>query len=297
MKKFFLVFLSGLFVFYFSIPSIAMAASVGNIAETQGGFGQFSIGVEYDGLFNRDMKLKSGSYAGSAGGVTTHESYPFTGDSIRDVKMKSNRIFLKGSVGVHSNIDFFVKLGMADAKWEQKYLSPGLPDDKDKFNGDYGFAWGFGAKAKIFETSGGLRFMTDAQYLSYKVDGDYKVNGTDLKQVIMAEDPSITTASYKSKTKIQEWQVALYVNQTFRQFSPYAGLKYSDATLKNEIRTSFTDSIGPFSAKFETKARADKNFGVFIGTDIYVISSKMSVNIEGRFIDETAVTIGMNYRF
>jgi hypothetical protein len=42
---------------------------------------------------------------------------------------------------------------------------------------------------------------------------------------------------------------------------------------------------------------ADDNFGAFLGTDIYIIPDKLSVNIEGRFIDETSGTIGVTYRF
>lgn len=280
-----------------SLSSVAMAASVGNTADTQGGLGKFSLGLEYDGIFSRNMKVKSGSHKETAGDVTSEETYPFSGDSIRDVKMRSNRFFLKGSAGVHQNLDLYVKLGVSDLTYKQKYLSPDVPTEREKFDGDYGFAWGIGAKAKIYETSSGLRFMADTQYMRYKVDGDYRINGIDLKDVIMDLDPSITDPAYNTKTTLQEWQIALYVNKTFGQFSPYAGMKYSDVTLKNELNINFTDSEGFLSKKFETKYRADKNIGVFAGTDINIISNKLKLNIEGRFIDETAVTIGMNYRF
>ncbi|MDI6745488.1 MAG: hypothetical protein QMD07_08965 [Thermodesulfovibrionales bacterium] len=52
-----------------------------------------------------------------------------------------------------------------------------------------------------------------------------------------------------------------------------------------------------FSGKVDGKAKADKNFGVVAGADIYLIPKRLSVSIEGRFIDETAGTIGVNYRF
>lgn len=296
MRRITLILMSVLFV-TLGLSSVVLAASVGNTADTQGGSGKFSLGLEYDGIFNRDMKVKSGSYKQTEAGMASKETYPFSGDSINDVKMRSNRFFLKGSAGVHPNLDFYVKLGVSDLTWKQKYLSPGVSAERDKIDGDHGFAWGIGAKAKIYETSGGLRFMADAQYMRYKVDGDYRVNGTDLKEVIMDSDPSITDPVYNTKTTLQEWQIALYVNKTFGQFSPYAGMKYSDAILNNELNISFTDSIGFLSKKFETKYRADKNIGIFIGADIHIISKKLSMNIEGRFIDETAVTVGMNYRF
>ena len=290
-----------------SLPSIGMAASVGNIADTQGGLGKFSLGVEYDSVFNRDLKFKSGTMSFTAGSVTESEPYPSTGDSIKDMKLKVNRLFLKGTLGLHPNIDLFLKLGMADAKWKNKYVSPGSPDEKNEFDGGNDFAYGGGIKAKIFESSGGLRVMADGQYLRYEVDGDYKVDGKDLAQVLRESlresliDEGVTvttvTASYNSKTKIQEWQVALYVNQTFGSFSPYVGVKYSDIMVKNETNFSGLADGVTFSGKLDGKAKADKNFGVVAGADVYLIPKRLSVSIEGRFIDETAGTIGVTYRF
>lgn len=299
MKKTILV---GLLMVALSLPSIGGAATVGNIAETQGALGKFSLGLEYDGVFDRDMKWDSGSMSVTVLGVTVTESFPFPGESIEDMEMDSNRVFLKGTLGLHPNVDIFAKLGMAGANWEAKYKEPGFPDEKFEFEDDWGFAWGIGAKAKIFETSGGLRFMADAQYLSYKVDGDLKVDGKDFDQGFLEElrldsgDPNATFSS-DSETEIKEWQVALYVNQTFGNFSPYAGVKYSEFDIDCELKGSGQVLGNPYSLKIEGDAEADDNFGIFLGTDIYVIPNQLSINIEGRFLDETAGTIGVNYRF
>lgn len=45
-----------------------------------------------------------------------------------------------------------------------------------------------------------------------------------------------------------------------------------------------------------TLDKADNNVGVFIGSD-YNITKNLSVNVEGRFIDETAMSIGATYKF
>jgi len=189
---------------------------------------------------------------------------------------------------------------MADANWECKYKSPGVPDEKLEFEDDRDFAWGLGAKVKIFETPGGLRFMADAQYLSCEVDGDNKVDGVDFDQalleVLRLVDPNATFSS-DSKTEIEEWQVAVYVNQTFSNFNPYAGVKYSEFDVDFELKGSGELLGTPYSYKVEGDAEADDNFGIFLGTDIYIIPNQLSINIEARFIDETAGTIGVNYRF
>ncbi|MCK4620046.1 MAG: hypothetical protein KAT52_08875 [Desulfobacterales bacterium] len=289
MKKTILV---GLLMVALSLPSIGLAATVGNIAETQGALGKFSLGLEYDGVFDRDMDCKSGSMAATALGVTV--SFPLPMDSIEDMEIDSNRIFLKGTLGLHPNVDMFVKLGMASANWEAKY------GEKLEFEDDWDFAWGIGAKVKIFETPGGLRFLGDAQYLSYKVDGDFKIGGKDVDQEILEGlrwFDSNATISADSEVEIKEWQVALYVNQTFGNFSPYAGVKYSEYDVDFEFKGSGQVWGVPYSMKVEGDAEADDNFGIFLGTDIYVIPNLLSINIEARFIDETAGTFGLTYRF
>lgn len=292
--------LAGLLMVALSLPSIGWAATVGNIAETQGALGKFALGLEYDGVFDRDMDWKSGSLTETGLGGTYTDPMPYPGDSIDDMELDSNRIFLKGALGLHPNVDIFVKLGMASANWEAKYKEPGYPDEKLEFEDDWDFAWGIGAKVKIFETPGGLRFLGDAQYLSYKVDGDFKIDGKDLDQDILEDLRSVdsnATFSADSQVEIKEWQVALYVNQTFGNFSPYAGVKYSECDVDVEFKGSGQFLGDTYSLKVEGDAEADDNFGIFLGTDIYVIPNLLSINIEARFIDETAGTFGLTYRF
>jgi len=132
------------------------------------------------------------------------------------------------------------------------------------------------------------------------VDGDFRVDGRDFDQSLEEElrllDPSATFSS-DPKTEIKEWQVALYVNQNFGNLSPYAGVKYSNLEADWELDGSGQLFGMEYSYKAEGDLEADDNFGVFLGTDIYIIPNQLSINIEVRFIDETAGTIGVNYRF
>ena len=160
---------------------------------------------------------------------------------------------------------------MADAKWKDKYVSPGSPDEKNEFDGGNDFAYGGGIKAKLFESSGGLRVMVDGQYLRYEVDGDLKADGKDLKQWLI--DDGLTSVTVNSKTKIQEWQVALYVNQTFGSFSPYAGVKYSDIIVKNETKFSGLDGGVTISGKIDGKPRRTR-----ISASLLALTSTSSQN-------------------
>lgn len=297
MKKTILV---GLLMLAFGLPSIGWGSTVGNIAETQGSLWKFSLGVEYDGVFDRNMEWDSGTLSRTQPGATFTEPFPWPGASIEDIEADSSRLFFKGTLGLHPNVDIFVKLGTANANWEAKLKDPGFPDEKLEFEDDSDFAWGIGAKVKIFETPGGLRFMADAQYMSYEVDGVFKVDGVTFEQMILDEllllDPTATFSS-ESKTEIVEWQVAFYVNQTFGNFSPYIGVKYSDLNADFALDGSGQVLGAPVLLTIDGESEAEDNIGLFLGTDIYIVPNQFSVNIEVRFIDETAGTIGVNYRF
>jgi len=272
-----------------SMPLTGGAATVGNTAISQGGSGEFSLGIEYDGVFNRDLDFKSGSRKYNTG---TTQSVPALGDRMEDVKMDSSRVLFKGTLGFHRDIDLdlFIKLGTANLNYEEKNIITGATDQKMEFDGEFDFAWGAGAKLGFYQSPKGLRIMGDVQYLTYEVDGDFSINGVDRAAF---ESP----ASYNSKTKVEEWQAALYMVQEIRQFSPYLGVKYSDLELKNETNVSGRTAGVPYSYKETTKAEADKNFGVFLGADFNIIPTRLSVNIEGRFLDETAGSLGVNYKF
>jgi hypothetical protein len=72
----------------------------------------------------------------------------------------------------------------------------------------------------------------------------------------------------------------LGVTKELDRFIPYVGVKYSDAKLTSG----------------EPKEVADENVGVFVGTD-FSITDSLVLNVEGRFVDETAVSFGVTYEF
>jgi hypothetical protein len=270
------------------MPLTGGAATVGNIASSQGGSGGASVGVEYDKVFNRDLDFKSGSTTRNTNGVISTALFPASGDDIKDMKMESDRVFVKGTLGFHRDIDLdlFLKLGIADVKWKASHTSV---DQDVKFDGNADFAWGGGAKLGFYESPGGLKIMSDFQYLTYEVKGNFSVNGIDRATFE-------TPASYDTKTKIEEWQGALYVQQIIKSFGPYLGVKYSDINLENTVNVSRRTSA-PYSYEEKTNANARKNVGVFLGADINIVRDHLSVNVEVRLVDETAGSIGVNYKF
>ncbi len=300
------------------LPVAVYAASMGGV-ETQGQ-GKFAIGMDQEFGFDRDYK-----------DVVTDEGYTedFTifvpgpeGDVeipvegiVSDYKVKINldnmsRSLVKLSYGVLDHLDIFATLGEANFKskfkGERTYgFTFGVPDedgsgtyagileDTGTFKGKSAFAWGLGAKGVIPFENGWFLGM-QAQYLTHKntvkISGTEKesgtltgidLNGDPISETFGSDEETITATG---KATVQEWQIAPYVAKKLGNFIPYFGVKYSDQ------RMNYKDEDG------KLKIKAADNFGLFLGTD-YKIGKNFSLNIEGRFIDETAMSLGATYRF
>lgn len=300
------------------LPVIVYAASIGG-AETQGQ-GKFSIGMDQEFVFDKDMKDLT---LGDA------EDYDYTRNILIDgvptdldliggisaFKTKINidnmsRSLIKLSYGVLDHLDIFVRLGEANFKDKVKgeasdsgtFNDPisgnsgtyaGIVEDIGTFKGKSAFAWGLGAKG-VYPLENDWFLGVQAQYLRHRNSLKNKMTEKESGTFEVTAGPDIgTTGTYASaeeemlwnaKVTVQEWQIAPYVAKKLGNFVPYFGVKYSDQ------RSNYKDE------DTKIKIKADDNFGVFLGTD-YKIGKNFSLNIEGRFIDETAMTVGATYRF
>lgn len=165
------------------------------------------------------------------------------------------------------NWSVFTKLGMADIELKES-------DTKSPY--DEEFAWGLGSK-----------LVYNLEACKIGVEGQY-----------FAIDDLSTTRNLgsgdKLDTKWKEWQVSFFAAKDFEfeNFSlmPYLGVRYSDLSAD----TDYYDASAGSTTSYDVEA--DENFGMFVGTDIN-ITENISVNLEGRFIDESAVSVCLAYKF
>ena len=288
----------------FSLPSLVTAATVGNMVDVLGGSGMMALGIEYDRIDERDLKFDSGSFSLNVPSLGIMESGPllFPGESISNAKVDpSNRVFAKFTVGVSSNVDVYVKAGAADAEGEFDINSPPDPVEKIKTDLDTDFAWGVGAKACLWGCAGtGPRILADLQYLQYKPDTTLTVDGVDLataqQQEFIAAGATTAAVSVDAETEIKEWQLALLAAWTVNQWRPYVGVKYSDMETDTDVKLNGQANGVPFTGDFDVQFEADDNVGAFVGTD-FIVNPTLSWAVEGRCVDETAFTIGLNWKF
>ena len=283
-------------------PVLAYASSIGG-AETQG---QGKINVGYDGeyVFDRDFKEKKGSYVDDLSDEYTADSISVEWKTAVEID-EMYRNMVKISYGVLDNLDIYVKLGTADLELKQTYTESGsIPDAEwagvlekgtSKMDADTAFAYGIGAKGTL-PLSETLFLGCDIQYIRHKNDFTEKGSWTEYNY---DDEGNLTSeeeysADYKGDVTFQEWQVAPYVAAKLGNFVPYLGVKYSGAVTK--IKYASVSGDDDDYDEDNVKDRADDHVGVFVGTD-FKITENWKLNVEGRFVDETAVSIGLNYKF
>jgi len=263
----------------FCLPLAAYASSIGG-AETQGK-GKVAVGLDQEFVFDRDMKLKSGYY--------WEED-----DTIEDKTEidQMYRTMVKTSYGVLDNLDIYVKLGTADFESKSNYTIRDIDGDYEigslKAKGDNAFAYGFGAKG-TYDLKNDWIVGCDVQYLRHKHDVKLTDSWTDYNPDGSVDE--VGSGSGKGKVTFQEWQIAPYIAKKIGNFVPYLGVKYSD------LRTNYKiPDEDPEDPEGIAKFKADDNIGVFVGTD-YKIAENWKLNLEGRFVDETAMSVGATYKF
>ncbi len=241
------------------LPVAAYAASIGG-ADTQGQ-GKVSISLDQEIMFNRDMELSG-----------TNFDIPPGLEIDPEIKGMS-RTMVKTNYKVNDNLDIYLRLGIADLVNETSLSFLGVDVGKNELKTRNAFAYGFGLKGTR-DLENNYLIGGDFQYLRHK-------NTFSAKYVEAGSPDEITDG----KIAIEEWHIASYVGKRIENFVPYIGIRYSD--LRAEIHDNEDDKI---------KLKAADNFGVFLGTD-YTIDDNWSLNLEGRFIDETAMSFGGAYRF
>ena len=170
---------------------------------------------------------------------------------------------LKVTYGVVDHLNLYVKLGVVGMKGKEEVSHAGNAFDVGHWTVDPSVFGGTGLHA-FYDFSDILTIGCDAQILAHKNNAKYE--------------------GAHEKIKFCEWQVAPYIAKKIKNLTPYVGAKYNDMRHK--------EVIGGKEYRYKSRMVA----GMFTGAD-YAISSHLSVNIEGTFFSETAISSGVTYKF
>ncbi|NQT90510.1 MAG: hypothetical protein HQ558_04570 [Candidatus Omnitrophica bacterium] len=174
-------------------------------------------------------------------------------------------------------------IGASDA--EQEY---NISNSEVKWETEYDIAWGVGANVILFENKSQvdkyeitIRLGADAKFMSAKPNVDKMIFDG------MEYDSSSSNVSDAS-LNINNWQAAAEFSFEIYRFIPYIGVKYSD--VDGEAKATINGN------EYEQDLRAKNKFGFFVGGDI-MLTDSISLNAEGRFVDEMAFSANLCARF
>ena len=164
-------------------------------------------------------------------------------------------------------------------------------DKGELINVDYEdeMLYGVGVNALIYRWDNGLELGAGASYRTAEMSIDSAT--IDSAAVAKADMSAYNNGDFT------EQQIALEVAWRGDIFVPYAGIKYSDV----EVDADFTTSG---SQRKATGQGAGDVIGAFVGLSIApkldVLGDKaerIAINVEGRFVDEEAISGSVTYKF
>jgi hypothetical protein len=247
--------------------SAAYAAPVGNIATPS---------TLRKGIIYQDKDAQFAVVAGGEIDLTWDQK-------LKNQSNKTEYYQYGGKIGVLIMDRFmpYAVLGAAEAK-KQAFNIDGR---KIRWDTKYDFIWAVGGTAMLYETK--LTGMGDGT-LRIGVDGRYRQSHLKIDKIVRDDVEIAGSLVSESKYKLEQWQIALAASYQVDQFSPYVGVKYSAATGDAKATIGTT----PYKVDFKNK----NHVGLFLGGDL-VVNDSFTANIEGRFIDETALSLSGVMRF
>lgn len=244
----------------------ARAASVG-LAPTQPGP---SVSVEYTHVFDQELEEQ-----------TTVKNLEI--DESQALLARINYAFTE----YHS---LYVKMGMANLQSKLTTVS-GTNRLPYNLKYDFGFAWAVGGQVTFPIRESGVRAHFGFQYLRWESSVDsVRVNNAAASS-LSASDATVSDVGISA---IASKDLVLGNGNTL---TPYLGVKLSSVKVDYGTVRHAGVTVGSTTfLGFSGDVKSENHVGIIVGAE-YDITEDISLNVEGRFIDETAATGSLRYRF
>lgn len=271
MKKALVIF--GVVSFCLSVSGLSFAETIGNPADIHLPIGKgvyssqmgdfITINAGFDADFLLDKKFKSADPTSS------------------DIKMEGAYYMGRLSCTLADRIQPYIKFGMSDLEMEWKDGS-----NLVKLSCGTSPTWGLGLKAYIWEVPHtGVKLFSTGSVLTtkpHKIDtftaGGTNGNVTGKKIEILERQATIGVSKQISIPGFDNVII-----------TPYGGAVWSETT----ARVRITQGTNIMNSGADGQ---EDNLGVFLGAD-FMFMDNLSLNLEGRFIDQDAISIGFTALF
>lgn len=246
------------------------AAPVGNTAAPQlieEGFfisrdSWIDVRIGYEGDFVGNARMKQ--YNEGSGRVDTFQQYTNSGTATLNILDRLDLFGVFGSSRVCSDWRFTDQAGL-----ESRAVMETL----------YHYMWAVGARGILFEWGN----------VALGLGGRYGYSNYQPSLLTINAVPASVSGA---QCRWRGWQCNVDVSYKIDLFTPYLGLKYSSSEAR----------IGPFSSVISNSGSGSNHFentssvGLFLGCSLST-GKYFMLNVEGRLIDEDAVTISGDLRF
>ncbi len=245
-----------------SDPKIPYGPGIANLQAS--GMGPIKVGFDADWIFDKDLSGEN---------------------SVTSAELEGQKYLFRVGYTIADRFEPYIKIGTSHLKtsWNQNNIQV-------KARGEDGFAFGVGGKALLYDIpEHRIRFSLDGQYL-YTDPGVKSAH-------IEGSERSISASEFK----VSEWQIAGIVSMEFvinndtgnsatpYSVLPYLGIAYADS--KTDVKFTTVDTTYDIGS-----AKSDDKFVFLTGCDI-TAPENMSINIEGRWVGETAASGGCTLKF
>jgi hypothetical protein len=253
----------------FFLPVLLMAAPIGNTAAPeilQRGFFipskcDTSVRLAYEGDFVTDARMDQ--FDQGSGRVDNYHQYAGSG------LITWNFV---------DRLDVYSVLGMSKVHADWRF-SLGEEWIRITMKSEGAFVWGLGSRAILYEWGpvflgcGGRYSSADYELRRFSSDGSgYPVEGAAIEW--------------------RQWQVNLDICYKITILTPYVGAKYSHERAYLSGFSTAIASDGEGVNSFENRSPVGVYLGCALSNGKY-----FSLNIEGRLLDEEAVTVTADFRF
>lgn len=222
----------------------------------------FDVRAGYEGDFVADARLKQRREG--SGRVDSYEQSTNSGTV---------------TVNVLDRLDMYGVFGSSRTCAEWRFLDSLGNVHNTQMETFHNFLWGVGARAILFEW-GNCDLGLGGRYSS--------VNN---KPIWLTVD-GVNVPVSGGHCRWREWQVNLDVSYHIDILTPYIGIKYSNARTRIGEFTTTIATNGSGSDHFENRVPVGLYVGCGFSTGKYFM-----LNVEGRLVDEEAVTISGDLRF
>lgn len=226
-------------------------------------------------VMQKEMTHKSGE-------LSLESNFIFESDIKQDntgnnQKEEGEWYLVKGTANITDYLDLYARVGVSHLKHEDK--SQNITEEMD-----YALGFGGGAKILLYEYNPwGLKITLDSQYYATFPDIDSVKIGS-------------TTHSGGIQTSYKEHniQTALLGQIKTGPILPYLGVNFSYRNIDNEFTVN--------NVKYNLSGENKNKVGLTVGLDFpfsfeEIASGRGILSVEGRFFDETGLSVALTNRF